>query len=206
MVMSTLLSWFAHLARKKLVEKQLELEQERDLAVQHEHEAKAATDAKSAFLANMSHETRIPMNGVIGMLELVSNSKLDEEQQDFMATAKRSAESLMIIINDILDFSKIEAGELTLERVEFDLEKIFSEFIHDQQFQANKKGLKLKLEKQYVRQENVVGDPHRIIQVLNDLLSNAIKFTESGSIIVQYDLNTLDDHLCLSVMVTDTRL
>jgi signal transduction histidine kinase len=204
MAMSTLLSWFAHLARKKLVEKQLELERERDIAIQHEQEAKAATEAKSTFLANMSHEIRTPMNGVIGMIELVSHSKLDEEQKDFMATAKRSAESLMIIINDILDFSKIEAGELTLERVEFDLEKIFSEFIHDQQFQANKKGLKLKLEKQYVRQENVVGDPHRIIQVLNNLLSNAIKFTESGTIIVQYDLNTLDDHLCLSVMVTDT--
>jgi signal transduction histidine kinase len=204
MTMSTLLSWYAHLARKKLVEKQLELELERDLAVQHEHEAKAATEAKSAFLANMSHEIRTPMNGVIGMIELVSHSKLDEEQKDYMEIAKRSAESLMIIINDILDFSKIEAGELTIERVEFDLEKIFSEFIHDQQFQANKKGLKLVLEKQYIRQANVVGDPHRIIQVLNNLLSNAIKFTESGSIIVQYDLNTLDDHFCLSVMVTDT--
>jgi signal transduction histidine kinase len=204
MTMSTLLSWFAHLARKKLVEKQLELEQERDLAVQHEHEAKAATEAKSAFLANMSHEIRTPMNGIIGMIELVSHSKLDEEQKDYMETAKRSAESLMIIINDILDFSKIEAGELTIERVEFDLEKIFSEFIHDQQFQANKKGLKLALEKQYVSQANVVGDPHRIIQVLNNLLSNAIKFTESGSIIVQYDLITLDDYFCLSVIVTDT--
>lgn len=204
MAMSTLLSWFAHLARKKLVEKQLELEQERDIAIQHEQEAKAATEAKSAFLANMSHEIRTPMNGVIGMIELVSNSKLDEEQQDFIATAKRSAESLMIVINDILDFSKIEAGELTLERVEFDVVQVFSEFIHDQQFLANKKGLKLKLEKQYVKQAKVMGDPHRIIQVMNNLLSNAIKFTESGSILVQYNLNTQDDHLCLSVVVTDT--
>ena len=113
------------------------------LAIQHEQEAKAATQAKSAFLANMSHELRTPMNGVIGMIELVSNSTLDEEQQDFIATAKRSADSLMIIINDILDFSKIEAGELTLERVEFDVVQVFSEFIHDQQFLANKKGLKL---------------------------------------------------------------
>ena len=204
MAMSTLLSWFAHLARKKLVSKQLELEQERDLAIQHEQEAKAATEAKSVFLANMSHEIRTPMNGVIGMIELVSRSKLDEEQKDFMATAKRSAESLMFIINDILDFSKIEAGELTIEHVEFDLEQFFSELIHDQQFQANKKGLKLELAKEYFQQTKVVGDPHRIMQVLNNLLSNAIKFAGSGSIIVQYGLNTNDDHLTLSVVVTDT--
>ena len=204
MAMSTLLSWFAHLARKKLVEKQLELQQERDIAIQHEQESKAATKAKSAFLANMSHEIRTPMNGVIGMIELVSRSKMNEQQKDFISTAKRSAESLMIIINDILDFSKIEAGELAIERVEFDLEQIFTELIHDQRFLANKKGLKFELEKQYVQQVKVVGDPHRITQVLNNLLSNAIKFTESGSIIVQYGLNTLDNHLHLNVVVTDT--
>jgi len=118
MTMSTLLSWFADLARKKLVETQLELEKEIDLAVQHEHEAKAATEAKSAFLANMSHEIRTPMNGTIGMIELVSHSKQDEEQKDYMKTAKLSAESLMIITNDILNFSKIEAGELTIEQVD----------------------------------------------------------------------------------------
>ena len=204
MAMSTLLSWFAHLARKKLVEKQLELKQERDLAIKHEEESKAATKAKSAFLANMSHEIRTPMNGVIGMIELVSHSKMDEQQKDFISTAKRSAESLMIIINDILDFSKIEAGELTIERVEFDLEQIFTELIHDQRFMANKKVLKLELEKQYIQQTRVVGDPHRITQVLNNLLTNAIKFTKAGSIIVQYGLNMNDDHLRLNVVVTDT--
>ena len=204
MAMSTLLSWFAHLARKKLVEKQLELKQERDLAIQHEQEAKAATESKSAFLANMSHEIRTPMNGIISMIELMSHSKVDEQQKGFITTAKRSADLLMIIINDILDFSKIEAGELTIEQVEFDLEEVFSELIHDQQFQANKKGLNFELEKQYIHQKKVVGDPHRIIQVLNNILSNAIKFTEAGNIIVQYSLNTLDDHLILNVVVTDT--
>jgi signal transduction histidine kinase/CheY-like chemotaxis protein len=204
MTMSTLLSWFAHLARKKLVEKQLALERERDIAIQHEQEAKAATEAKSSFLANMSHEIRTPMNGVIGMIELVSRSKLNEEQQDFIATAKRSAESLMIIINDILDFSKIEAGELTIERVEFDLEQLFAELIHDQQFQANKKGLKLESVKQDCQQEKVLGDPHRITQVLNNLISNAIKFTQSGNIMVEYGLVALDQHLSLNVVVTDT--
>ena len=204
MAMSTLLSWFAHLARKKLVEKQVELLQERDLAIQHEQEAMAATAAKSAFLANMSHEIRTPMNGVIGMIELVKRSKLDEEQKDFIATAKRSADSLLMVLNDILDFSKIEAGELTIELVEFDLEQFFTDLIHDQQFQANKKGLKLELVKGNLEQVKVVGDPYRITQVMNNLLSNAIKFTESGSITVEYGLKPVDDHQQLSVMMTDT--
>jgi signal transduction histidine kinase len=204
MAMSTLLSWFAHLMGKKLVEKQRELERERDIAIQNEQEAKAATEAKSSFLSNMSHEIRTPMNGVIGMIELVSRSKLDEEQKDFIATARRSAESLLILIDDILDFSKIEAGELTIERVEFDLEQFFAELTHDQQFQANKKGLKLELVKEYLPQTKVVGDPHRITQILNNLMSNAIKFTGSGTITVQYGLITLDEHLRLSVVVTDT--
>jgi signal transduction histidine kinase/CheY-like chemotaxis protein len=203
MAMSTLLSWFAHLARKRLVEKQLALEQERDIAVQHEQVANAATEAKSSFLANMSHEIRTPMNGVIGMIELVSNSKLDEEQKNFIATAKRSAESLMMIINDILDFSKIEAGKLTIELVEFDLEQFFNEWAHDLHFQANAKGLKLKLVNNNIQQTSVLGDPHRITQVLNNLLSNAIKFTQTGTIIVEYELIELDDRLQLSVAVTD---
>ena len=204
MTMSTLLSWFAHLARKRLVVKQLALEHERDIAIQHEQVAKAATEAKSSFLANMSHEIRTPINGIIGMIELVSNSKLDEKQKVHIATAKRSTESLMIIINDILDFSKIEAGELTVELIEFDLEQLFTELTHDLQFQANKKDLKLELIKENIQQAKVLGDPYRISQILNNLLSNAIKFTQSGSIIFKYSLLTIEDHLRLNVVITDT--
>jgi signal transduction histidine kinase/CheY-like chemotaxis protein len=204
MTMSTLLSWFAHLARIKLVEKQLALEQERDIAVQHEQVAKAATEAKSIFLANMSHEIRTPINGIIGMIELISHSKLDEKQKDFIATAKRSASSLMMIINDILDHSKIEAGELNVELVEFDLEQLFTELTHDLQFQANKKELKLELIKEHVHRTKVMGDPFRLTQILNNLLSNAIKFTPSGNIVFKYSLLELDEHLCLDVVVTDT--
>ncbi|MFT4731248.1 MAG: signal transduction histidine kinase/CheY-like chemotaxis protein [Gammaproteobacteria bacterium] len=204
MTMSTLLSWFAHLARKKLVEKQLALEQERDLALLHEKVAKAATESKSLFLANMSHEIRTPMNGVIGMIELVSHSTLDNQQKDFIATAKRSAQSLMMIINDILDLSKIEAGQLTIERVEFDLEQLLVDLTHDLQFQANAKKLKLELLTNKVMQPKVMGDPYRITQIMNNLLSNAIKFTQSGSITIKYDLTVLDEFLHLSVVVTDT--
>ncbi|MBN28177.1 MAG: hybrid sensor histidine kinase/response regulator [Alteromonadaceae bacterium] len=204
MAMSTLLSWFAHLARKKLVTKQIELEIERDLAIQHELEAKAATETKSAFLANMSHEIRTPMNGVIGMIELVSQTELNTDQKNYLATAKRSADSLLIIINDILDFSKIEVGELTIEFVEFDLEQFFEELIHDQHFHARKKGLTLALSKGDFHHKHVVGDPYRITQIMNNLLSNAIKFTESGGITVHYDLVTLGDNLQLKVEIKDT--
>lgn len=204
MAMSTLLSWFAHLARKKLVTKQIELEIERDLAIQHELEAKAATETKSAFLANMSHEIRTPMNGVIGMIELVSQTELNTDQKNYLATAKRSADSLLIIINDILDFSKIEVGELTIEFVEFDLEQFFEELLHDQHFHARKKGLTLALSKGDFHHRHVVGDPYRITQIMNNLLSNAIKFTESGGITVHYDLVTLGDNLQLKVEIKDT--
>lgn len=204
MAMSTLLSWFSHLARKKLVDKQAELALERDIAIQHEEEAKAASEAKSLFLANMSHEIRTPMNGVIGMIELVSRSKLDDEQNRYIATAKRSAESLMIIINDILDLSKIEAGELSIEEVEFDIEQLFTELNHCMQFQANQKGLKFELVKNDVQQVKVVGDPHRLKQVLNNLIANGIKFTDSGTVTVQYGVFASDDHLRLNVLVSDT--
>ena len=204
MAMSTLLSWFAHLARKKLVEKQSSLEQERDLAILHEQVAKKATESKSLFLANMSHEIRTPMNGVIGMIELVSHSKLTKKQKNFIATAKRSAQSLMMIINDVLDLSKIEAGQLTIELVEFDLDQLLVELTHDLQFQANRKGLRLELLKNNVQQTRVLGDPYRITQIMNNLVSNAIKFTQSGSITIEYDLTVLDEHLRLNVVVSDT--
>jgi signal transduction histidine kinase/CheY-like chemotaxis protein len=204
MAMSTLLSWFAHLARIKLVIKQTELEQERDLAIQHEREAKAATETKSAFLANMSHEIRTPMNGVIGMIELVSQTPLNEEQKSLIATAKRSADSLLIIINDILDFSKIEVGELTIEMLEFDIEQFFEEITQDQNFHAKKKGLTLELIKSHFHNTKVVGDPYRITQIMNNLLSNAIKFTQSGGITVHYDLVTIGNSLMLKVEVNDT--
>ena len=204
MAMSTLLSWFAHLARKKLVEKQSSLEQERDLAILHEQVAKKATESKSLFLANMSHEIRTPMNGVIGMIELVSHSKLTNKQKNFIATAKRSAQSLMMIINDVLDLSKIEAGQLTIELVEFDLDQLLVELTHDLQFQANRKGLRLELLKNNVQQTRVLGDPYRITQIMNNLVSNAIKFTQSGAITIEYDLTVLDEHLRLNVVVSDT--
>jgi signal transduction histidine kinase/ActR/RegA family two-component response regulator len=204
MAMSTLLSWFAHLARRSLVNKQLELVSERDIALQHEQEAQAATRAKSAFLATMSHEIRTPMNGIIGMNEMLTKTTLDEKQQGFVATAKRSAESLLNVINDILDFSKIEAGELTIEKIEFDVEQTFADLIHDLRYQATNKDLTLELVQLKCDQTKVVGDPYRLTQILNNLISNAIKFTQSGKISVEYWVVSIEDQLRLNVVVTDT--
>ncbi|MGS2719124.1 ATP-binding protein [Paraglaciecola aestuariivivens] len=204
MAMSTLLSWFAHLTRKKLVEKQGALEAERDLAVQHELQAQAATKAKSTFLATMSHEIRTPMNGVIGMIELVSRTQLNEKQEKFIASARRSAKALMKIINDVLDFSKIEDGELNIEQINFNLPNLFNEFTQDMQLQAMRKGLKLELVQPQNVPNIVVGDPYRLIQILNNLVNNALKFTESGDIIIKYEIVELNKQLKLNVMVADT--
>lgn len=204
MLMGTLLSWFSHLGRQKLVSKQVELTQQRDYAVAHEKKAMAANEAKSAFLANMSHEIRTPMNGVIGMIDVISRMELGEQQATFLATAKRSADSLMVIINDILDFSKIEAGELKLEHIAFDLKTFMDEMIQEQQFQADRKGLQLELKAETADSISVLGDPLRLKQIFNNLLSNAIKFTETGGISINYSTTCSADTLRFSVTVSDT--
>lgn len=204
LAMSTTLSWFAHLARRSLVSKQVELLQERDIAIAHEHEATKANEAKSAFLANMSHEIRTPMNGIIGMIEMISRTSPNDKQAKFITTAQRSADSLMIIINDILDFSKIEAGELAIENVEFDLAQFMSNLVQEQTFQAQEKGLWLKSKAAGESDKKVVGDPHRLKQIFNNLLSNAIKFTESGGINIQYNVVSEGDALLLNVEISDT--
>ena len=204
MAMSTTLSWFAHLAQRSLVSKQVELLQERDIAIAHEHEAIKANEAKSAFLANMSHEIRTPMNGIIGMIEMISRTSPNDKQAKFITTAQRSADSLMIIINDILDFSKIEAGELAIENVEFDLAQFMGNFVQEQRFQAQEKGLWLKSKAAGEKYTKVVGDPHRLKQILNNLLANAIKFTENGGINIQYNVVIEEDALSLNVAISDT--
>lgn len=204
MLMGTLLSWFSHLGRRSLVSKQVELTQQRDYAIAHKKEAMAANEAKSAFLANMSHEIRTPMNGVIGMIDVISRTRLSEQQATFLATAKRSADSLMVIINDILDFSKVEAGELTLEHIEFDLKPFMLEVIQEHKIVADEKGLRLELKAENDNSIGVVGDPHRLKQIFNNLLSNAIKFTECGGVTVHYNTTRCNDALRLNVEVNDT--
>lgn len=168
-------------------------------------EALKASQVKSEFLANMSHEIRTPLNGIIGFTRLLLRSDLSARQRDYLSTIRKSSESLLAIINDILDFSKIEAGKLSLDQVPMSL----SDAIEDVQTMLAPLAQDKKLEQAAIIYSDVppqvIGDPLRIRQVLTNLVSNALKFTDRGSVVVRVMLEEQkDDSAILKIAVTDT--
>lgn len=160
------------------------IEEQRQQLETAKEKAQASERMKSEFLASMSHEIRTPMNGVLGMLSLLTNTSLEQQQEHYVETARSSARSLLSLINDILDFSKIEAGKLELEVIDFNILEVIEDSVAALALAANQKQLEVIVDTHGIKQSAVKGDPTRLRQIITNLLSNAIKFTERGEVVV----------------------
>lgn len=167
---------------------------------------KQANDSKSRFVANLSHEIRTPLNSVLGMIDLLASTTVDSQQRTYLHSLRKSARDLRVLVDDVLDFSKIEAGLLVVQEIPFDLAETLKVVVQSFKPLADKQGVDLKLE-MALDQRAYLGDRHRLAQVLNNLLSNALKFTSQGSVeVTAYSrmLMGTNDRCRITVSVTDT--
>jgi signal transduction histidine kinase/CheY-like chemotaxis protein len=202
---------------EKLAESQREVRQHQELLEERIEQrtaelriamgkALAASEAKGEFLANISHELRTPMNGVLGMMDIVLDTPLTPEQRDHVETAQRCAYSLLALLNDVLDLSKIEAGRMALEKIPFDLAGLVNDSVKSHSVLAMQKGISLTSEISCAIPGRILGDPLRFRQILANLLSNAVKFTERGSVALRVDCDPPSEsaEFGLSITVKDT--
>jgi signal transduction histidine kinase/DNA-binding response OmpR family regulator/HPt (histidine-containing phosphotransfer) domain-containing protein len=166
--------------------------------------AKRAAEAKSQFLANMSHEIRTPIQTIIGMIDLLQDNRLDQEQSEYSRQIKFSAGVLLSLINDILDYSKIEAGKMTLEHTDFDLEQTIEQAVEMIAMEAHKKGLELVMDVPPETHIIIRGDPDKFRQILINLVKNAVKFTPTGGVTILARRTAYLGKEAISISVADT--